>query len=84
MLVLFLFLVTGYNEMLVLFLFLVTGYNEMLVLFLFLVTGYNEMLVLFSILLTIACVALFNKVRALTTALVLLQKSSPTYSFVTP
>jgi len=37
-----------------------------------------------SILLTIACVTLFNKVRALTTALILLQKSPPTYSFVTP
>jgi len=35
-------------------------------------------------LLTVACVALFNKVRALTTTLILLQKSPPSYSFVTP
>ena len=44
----------------------------------------NGIIPYISILLTIACEALFNKVRALTTALVLLQKSSPTYSFVTP
>ncbi|CAC5410729.1 unnamed protein product [Mytilus coruscus] len=37
-----------------------------------------------SILLTIACIVLFNKVRALTTALILLQKAPSSAAFVTP
>lgn len=37
-----------------------------------------------SIIMTVACVLLFNKVRALTTALILLQKSPSISAFVTP
>ncbi|XP_052064383.1 uncharacterized protein LOC127704385 [Mytilus californianus] len=48
----------------------------------------NEMISLISlvlsILLTIACIVLFNKVRALTTALILLQKAPSSAAFVTP
>ncbi|VDI64062.1 Hypothetical predicted protein [Mytilus galloprovincialis] len=48
----------------------------------------NEMISLISlvlsILLTIACIILFNKVRALTTALILLQKAPSSAAFVTP
>ncbi|CAC5416622.1 unnamed protein product [Mytilus coruscus] len=48
----------------------------------------NEMISLISlvlsILLTIACIVLFNKVRALTTTLILLQKAPSSAAFVTP
>ncbi|CAG2252222.1 unnamed protein product [Mytilus edulis] len=48
----------------------------------------NEMISLISlvlsILLTIACIILFNKVRALTTVLILLQKAPSSAAFVTP